>query len=135
MRRKKYQTPLICMAMIWGLYGKTLAQNIIFTGPNQTIKVTQNYENAQKIYSEWDRDTVALYYPERGLSSGFKNLNIWSTIDKKGALTFIIKVAPNSPQTFSGQVYRSDYFYSHTEGSDQSFFFKLISILGQRLMM
>lgn len=132
MKRKKYQTPLVCMAMVWGLCGKTLAQDIIFTGPNQTIKVTQNYGEIQSIYSEWDGDTVALYYPERGLSSGFKNLKVWNTIDKKGAITFIIKVAPNSPQTIGGQVYRSDYFYSHTGDSDQSFFLEAYINIGTK---
>ncbi|RDU70488.1 autotransporter outer membrane beta-barrel domain-containing protein [Helicobacter brantae] len=109
-----------------------LSNNIIFTGPNQTIEVTQDRGEIGEVYGEWKNDKVGFYYPTRNLSNGFKNISFFKVTFYRFSLTYTLYIDPRSPQTIEGRVYHSDFFVIRNGGSDPLFKLEAYISLGTR---
>lgn len=129
---KNYKTALLSWLLVGGLCERVCADNIIFTGPNQTIEVKQDRGWVGETYSEWENDKVGLYYPKRDLDKGFKDLSFFNISSIGFPLIFCIYVAPHSSQTIGGKIYYSDFFSLQIGGADRFFFLEAYFELGTR---
>lgn len=129
---KNYKTALLSWILVGGLCERVCADDIIFTGPNQTIEVTQDRGTINKIFGKWENDNLALYYPKRDLDKGLKKITSHQTIIKNFPLTFIIYATPHSPQTIEGNVYFSDFFSIQDGGADRFFSLETYIELGTK---
>ncbi|RDU68750.1 hypothetical protein, partial [Helicobacter brantae] len=132
MQIKNYKTALLSWVLVSGLCERVSADNIIFTGPNQAIDVTQDRGQIDLVYSKWKNDRVDFYYPHRKISKGLKNLFFYRVSVDNFSLTYRIYVAPCSPQTIEGRVYHSDFFVIKNGGSIPSFLLEAYIELGTR---
>lgn len=118
MSKKNFKTPLISLALLWHICDVGLASEIIFTAPYQTIKLKTYTETVDRMNVEYYGDTLALYYPERDLTKGFKNFRIMriTSPDSFINFTFTFYANPNTPQTINDKIFYSDYFICRDGG-------------------
>ncbi|WP_170126753.1 autotransporter outer membrane beta-barrel domain-containing protein [Helicobacter brantae] len=95
-----------------------LSNNIIFTGPNQTIEVTQDSGTIPLLKNQYAGNTLAFFYPSRNLDKGFKHLEF---IEVEGGMTylpllFVLYADMNREQQIGDRVIHSDYLIARVGG-------------------
>lgn len=118
MKKKILNPPFISLVLLWGICNTGFAEDIIFTAPYQTIEVKQYNRTIDQLKSEYYGDTLALYYPKRDLSKGFKNFSIRKLASPAHAIkfTFVFYADPNNPQIINNRIFYSDYFICRDGG-------------------
>lgn len=135
MKKNNLKSPFVSLGLLWGIFDTGFTKDIVFTAPNQTIKLESYRDAINTMDVRYYGDTLALYYPDRDLSKGFKNFNMknvssWYQKFLHFGVTFYAD--PNSPQNFDEKTFYSDYFFCKLGGFRGNAYAKFIFGIGTK---